>query len=104
MPSKGSPRVTIRLPQKVFESIKEMADSRNKAKPAEKPWDMTDWIMVAIAEKMAKTYRGRGEVVLMHLDQPDDNKPHEVEIVSVKQKPVKCVACGSDYRDKCNCE
>jgi hypothetical protein len=67
------------MPQEWIDLIDELIKQRNAMMPAEREWDRTDWLYSAIAEKFAKTARGRGKKMKVSVNKPDDNKPRELE-------------------------
>lgn len=58
MPSKGSPRHTIRIPDSLGNEVEELIERRNR-NTRNPPWDFTGFILNAIREKLAKHERGR---------------------------------------------
>lgn len=58
MPSKGSPRRTMRFPQATVDRIEQAIDSANQRR-AEVPYDWTGWVLQAVAEKLRSLERGR---------------------------------------------
>lgn len=57
--SLGSPRRTLRVPQKLVEEIEQAIDSAN-ARRREQPYDWSAWALKAIKEKLAHLQRSRG--------------------------------------------
>lgn len=55
----GSPRRTLRVPQKLVEEIEQAIDSAN-ARRREQPYDWSAWALKAIREKLAHLARSRG--------------------------------------------
>lgn len=78
MPSKGSKRVTIRIGARMYELVKVQIERRNKAKSAERPWVLTDYIMQAIADKLSHDRRGRKILLKVVQDKCDENVPRIV--------------------------
>lgn len=58
MASKGSPMVALRIPQELLTEIEATMKKRNVVAFGE-PWSRTDFILVAIKEKLAHMARSR---------------------------------------------
>lgn len=56
--SKGSPRVTLRIPDAELQQVLACIDRANEYRRGE-PYDLTSWILAAIREKMAHGKRSR---------------------------------------------
>ena len=78
MPSKGSKRVTIRIGDDMLALVQEQIAKRNKAKRAERPWVLTDYLMQAIADKLSHDRRGRKEGIKVVQEKCDENMPREI--------------------------
>ncbi len=80
MPSKGSPRVTLRIPADAVDLIDEEIERRNRRQSHDRPWTRTDWFLAAVAEKLGKAERGRGEKVKVEIPAADAGFAREVRI------------------------
>jgi len=78
MSSKGSDQIAVRVPADVKDAVRFVVAERNRRKPADRPWTMSDWVLDAILEKLAKIARGRGLDGKYEWDRPDDNQPAEL--------------------------
>lgn len=58
MPSKGTPRRTFRFADQFWTTVEEAVDRRNFWTQRE-PWTLSDFVRIAIAEKLAKMKRCR---------------------------------------------
>ena len=56
----GSPRIVLRLPAELIDTIDDCIASRNQQSRGQ-PMNRSEWIRAAINEKIAKTMRSRGE-------------------------------------------
>lgn len=79
MPSLGSPKVVVRVPQEVIDAIDACVESRNEHQSADRPWTRSDWIVEAITDRMNKTGYGRGDKLQIKAVKVDDNAPREIE-------------------------
>lgn len=59
MSSKGTPRVTIRIPDAIRSAIEDELDRRNALSSVFEPWKMSDWILAAVLESLNHRRRGR---------------------------------------------
>jgi len=78
MPSLGSKRKTIRIGEDMLALVDEQIKRRNKAKPGERPWVFTDYLMQALADKLSHDRRGRKEAKNVVQEKCDENMPREV--------------------------
>lgn len=58
MSSKGSPRVTVRIPEPLLVEIGDAITRRNEYSRGV-PWDLTAFLLVAVREKLDKMARSR---------------------------------------------
>jgi hypothetical protein len=58
MPSKGSERITLRIPEPWYTRIMETIE-RNNLHTREEPWVMNTWIIDAIKDKLLHQERAR---------------------------------------------
>jgi len=56
--SKGTPRYTFRLPEDLMQAVELQILSRNACSPREE-WDTSEFVRVALREKLAKMKRSR---------------------------------------------
>lgn len=78
MPSKGTPRITVRIPDDVRQMIEEVIAHRN-LHSREKPWTLSDFAALAMIEKVRKMARSRKRDLNVSVDklvesfEPKDN-------------------------------
>lgn len=75
--SRGNVIVKTRVPADLLAAIEVQIAKRNHHS-AEQPWDMSDWIRVAMREKLAKMIRCRAPRGARR--QAKENSPHTKEV------------------------
>lgn len=62
MPTKGKPQVGTRLTQELYDEVLQLIDELNSRKFGS-PWTVASFVERAVAERVAKIYRGRKQRV-----------------------------------------
>ena len=75
--NKGSKRVTIRIGDELLELVREELDRRSTS-PALEPWTVSDYIIQAVAEKLSKARRSRGDDAQVRQEKVNEYLPREV--------------------------
>lgn len=60
--SRGTPRVAVRIPPSLRATVEVVIAHRN-ANSRQEPWDLSDFIKIALQEKLAKMARCRGRKI-----------------------------------------
>jgi len=75
--NKGSKRVTIRIGDQLLELVREELDRRSTSAAVE-PWTVSDYIIQAVAEKLSKARRSRGDEAQVRQEKVNEYLPREV--------------------------
>lgn len=75
--SKGTNRITIRVPDDLREDIASAVERRNNTSNQTKHWTMTEYIIQAVVDKINHDSRSRGCDERKRQEQPAENFPRE---------------------------
>lgn len=76
--NKGSTRITVRVGDEMLGLVDAYLESRLVSKADLEPWNRTDFIMAAIAEKLSHVHRSRKTGMAVRQEKVDPYRPREV--------------------------